>query len=68
MRSRRGGKEWVEYPETTLERGVGTGGGPSEECKPESSQFLLFEPGIEGEEISESSEEIARAKGVDAIL
>ena len=44
------------------------GGGPGEECKPESSQFLLFEPGVEGEELTESSEEIARAKGVDAIL
>ena len=47
---------------------VDTGGGPGEECKPESSQFLLFEPGVEGEGLTKSSEEIAGAKGVDAFL
>ena len=48
--------------------GVDTRGRPGEECKPESSQFLLFEPRVEGEEFSKSSKEIAGAKGVDAIL
>ena len=48
--------------------GVDTRGGLGEECKHESSQFLLFEPRVEGEELTESSEEIAGAKGVDAIL
>ena len=39
-----------------------------EEREPESSQFLLFEPRVEGKEFAQSSEEIAGAKGMDAVL
>ena len=34
----------------------------------ESAQFLLFEPRVEGEEFAQPSEEIAGAKGMDAVL
>ena len=47
---------------------VDTRGRVGEEREPESSQFLLFEPRVEGEVFAQSSEEIAGAKGMDAIL
>ena len=39
-----------------------------EEDLAKNVSLSLFEPGVKGEELTESSEEIARAKGVDAIL
>ena len=39
-----------------------------EEREPGSSQFLLFEPRVEGEEFAQPSKEIAGAKGMDAVL
>ena len=47
---------------------VDTRGRLGEEREPESAQFLLFEPRVEGEEFAQSSEEIAGAKGMDAVL
>ena len=45
-----------------------SGGTLGEECEPESAQFLLFEPRVEGEEFAPPSKEIAAAKGMDAVL
>ena len=47
---------------------VDTRGRFVEELEPQSSQFLLFESRVEGEEFAQSSEEIAGAKGMDVIL
>ena len=47
---------------------VDTGGRLGEEREPESAQFLLFEPRVEGEEFAQPSKEIEGAKGMDAVL
>ena len=61
-------KSWQSVQKQHQGEGVDTRGRLGEEREPESSQFLLFEPRVEGEEFAQSSEEIAGAKGMDVIL
>ena len=49
-------------------KGVDTGGGPGKEYELELTSLLLSEQEAQGEEATESTEKITRAKGMDAGL
>ena len=61
-------KSWYGVKKQYQGERVDTGGRLGEEREPESAQFLLFEPRVEGEEFAQPSKEIAGAKGMDAVL
>ena len=61
-------KSWYSVQKQHQGESVDTRGRLGEEREPESAQFLLFEPRVEGEEFAQSNEEIAGAKGIDAVL
>ena len=61
-------KNWESVQKQHQGERVDTRGRLGKEREPESAQFLLFEPSVKGEEFAQSSEEIAGAKGMDAVL